>query len=108
MLRARLEPDAAGWTPLLAGLLLLIAELAFWSFELEGAPVSRAHLLRRSGLLLGLASAGAGVVAAVELAAAAVAGSGAGYGMLAAGVVAAVGCVLLLAVSARSARGRAT
>lgn len=108
VLRARLDRDAAGWTPAMAGLLLFLAELVMWSFELETPAARRPQALRRLGLLLAVAVAAAAAVAAVELGAAAVGALGGGYAMLAAGVAAAVACVLLLAVIARSAAGRAT
>jgi hypothetical protein len=38
LLRVQLEPQtASAWTPLVAGALLLLAELGYWSFELDGS-----------------------------------------------------------------------
>jgi hypothetical protein len=42
LLRVQLEPStAAPWTPLVAGALLLLAELGYWSFELDGSSPTR-------------------------------------------------------------------
>jgi hypothetical protein len=41
LLRVQLEPSpATAWTPLVAGVLLLLAELGYWSFELDGSNSS--------------------------------------------------------------------
>jgi len=38
LLRVQLEPStASAWTPLVAGALLLLAELGYWSFEADGS-----------------------------------------------------------------------
>jgi len=38
LVRLQLEPAAiSAWTPVAAGLLLLVAELGYWSFELDGS-----------------------------------------------------------------------
>jgi hypothetical protein len=46
LLRVQLEPStASGWTPIVAGGLLLVAELGYWSFEAGGSGVSARRLL---------------------------------------------------------------
>jgi hypothetical protein len=41
LVRVQLEPStASAWTPLVAGVLLLLAELGYWSFELDGSNTS--------------------------------------------------------------------
>ena len=41
LLRVQLEPaTASAWTPVVAGALLLLAELGYWSFELDGSPTA--------------------------------------------------------------------
>jgi hypothetical protein len=49
LLRVQLEPStAAAWTPLVAGVLLLLAELGYWSFELDGSnPAGTGSAARR-------------------------------------------------------------
>jgi hypothetical protein len=49
LLRVQLEPStAATWTPLVAGALLLLAELGYWSFELDGSsPAGTGSAARR-------------------------------------------------------------
>lgn len=85
--------------PLLAALLFVIAELAYWSLELRGTLADEpGTYLRHVALLAGLAVAtiGAGtvVLAVVE----AVAASGVAIDLV--GAVAAVGAIALLALAA--------
>ena len=41
LVRLQLEPAAiSAWTPVAAGLLLLVAELGYWSFELDGSSMA--------------------------------------------------------------------
>jgi hypothetical protein len=41
LVRVQLEPaTVSGWTPVLAGGLLLVAELGYWSFELDGSSTA--------------------------------------------------------------------
>jgi hypothetical protein len=64
LVRVQLEPaTASAWTPLLAGALLLVAELGYWSFELDASDTAgRGSTPRRlvEVLLLALAAAAAG------------------------------------------------
>ena len=104
-MRLALGPDSLdSWTPLLAGGLLLVAELAWWSLEPRVPAWSQPGLAaRRVGTVL-LACAGASVVSAVVLVAAGVPLSG-GFGLELAGVVAATGALAVVACLARSRVG---
>jgi hypothetical protein len=103
--RLALGPDSLdSWTPLFAGGLLLVAELAWWSLEPRVPAWSQPGLAaRRVGTVL-LACAGACVVSAVVLVAAGVPLSG-GFGLELAGVVAATGALAVVAWLARSRVG---
>lgn len=89
--RDALDPLA----PAFAAGLLVAAELAYWSLESSAAPETRATLLRRAGVIAGLALATA-ALGGVLLAAAQVRPPG-GPLVLAAGVAAAVASFVLLA-----------
>ena len=66
LLRVQLDAEsAAAWTPVAAAGLLLVAELAYWSFELDGANTAGARHLGRRALEIAITAAGAGVL--VEL-----------------------------------------
>jgi hypothetical protein len=67
LVRLQLEPAAiSSWTPVAAGLLLLVAELGYWSFELDGgSTIATEGLLGRLlevGLLVLAAAAAAELV----------------------------------------------
>jgi hypothetical protein len=86
--------------PLVAGALIAVAELAYWSLELRGGVVDEeGTYLRRIALLatlvLGVVGLGAGVLALVE----AFAADGIAVDILGAG--AALGAVALVALAAR-------
>jgi hypothetical protein len=86
--------------PLVAGALIAVAELAYWSLELRGAVVDEAGTyLRRIALLaslvLGVVGVGAGVLTLVE----AFAAGGIAIDILGAG--AALGALALVALAAR-------
>ena len=100
--RLALGPDSLdSWTPLLAGGLLLVAELAWWSLEPRVTAWSQPGLAaRRLGAVL-LACAGASVLSAVVLVAAGAPLSG-GFGLELAGVIAATGTLTLVAWLART------
>jgi hypothetical protein len=54
LLRVQLEPStASAWTPLVAGGLLLVAELGYWSFEANGSGVTARRLLEVLLLVVG-------------------------------------------------------
>jgi len=51
LLRVQLEPStASAWTPLVAGTLLLVAELGYWSFEHDGSNTARSDSVARRSL----------------------------------------------------------
>lgn len=90
--------------PLIAGLLFVIAELAYWSLELRGTLADEpGTYLRRVALLAALAvatiAAGTIVLAVVE----AVAARGAAIDI--AGALAAIGAIALLALAAARRAG---
>ena len=67
LVRLQLDPaTATRWTPLVAAGLLLVAELGFWSHELDGANTAGAR--RPSGRALELILMAAGSAALCELA----------------------------------------
>jgi hypothetical protein len=89
-------------TPVYAAGFLLVAELAFWSLEPRIPAWSEPGLLdRRLGYLAVECVAAAGLAALAVLAASAARGGG--VGLEAVGVVAAIGAVVLVASSVRSA-----
>lgn len=66
LVRLQLDPTATTpWTPLVAAGLLLVAELGFWSHELDGANTAGAR--RPWGRALGLILIAAGSAALCEL-----------------------------------------
>jgi len=68
LVRVQVDPEsAAAWTPVTAAGLLLVAELAYWSFELDGANTAGARRLRRRGLEIAATAAGAGVLCELVL-----------------------------------------
>jgi hypothetical protein len=86
--------------PLVAGALIAVAELAYWSLELRGAVVDEpGTYLRRIALLallvLGVVAVGTGVLTLVE----AIAAGGVVVDIL--GAAAALGAVALVALAAR-------
>jgi hypothetical protein len=91
------------WSPLLAGALLVIAELAYWSLELRSRTQDAERLTeRRAGLIVAL---GIGTVALGGLVLAATAvqlGSGISADLM--GVAAAVAALAVVATLARSRR----
>jgi hypothetical protein len=91
-----------GLTPLYAAGFVLVAELAFWSIERRIPAWSEPALLdRRLGYLVAACLGAAGLAALAVVAASA--GRGGGVWLEAAGVVAAIGAVALVAASVRSA-----
>jgi hypothetical protein len=68
LVRLQLDPDAiSAWTPPAAATLLLVAELAYWSFELDGSETPGVgHLGRRAIELVALAAA-AGILCELAL-----------------------------------------
>lgn len=88
--------------PLYAAGFMLVAELAFWSVERRIPAWSETGLLDRRLAYLSAECVGAAGLAALAVVAAS-AGRGAGIGLEAAGVVAAIGAVVLVAASVRNA-----
>ena len=85
--------------PLLAGLLFVVAELAYWSLELRGALADESgtylrHVALLAGLTVGAIAAGTVVLAVVE----GVAARGAAVDVV--GAIAAVSAIALLALAA--------
>ena len=100
--RLALGPDSLdSWTPLIAGGLLLTAELSWWSIEPRVPAWSQPWQgTLRLGTVL-LACAGASVVSAIVVVSAGVPLSG-GFGLELAGVVAATAALAVVAYVARS------
>jgi hypothetical protein len=89
-------------TPLYAAGFMLVAELAFWSLERRIPAWSETGLLeRRLAYLSAECAAAAGLAAVTVIAASAARGGGVGLEVV--GVVAAIGAVVLVAASVRSA-----
>jgi hypothetical protein len=103
--RLALGTDALdSWAPLSAGVLLLVAELAWWSIEPRVPASSEPWLaLRRLGTTLLVCACGSLVAAVVLVAAGAQPGGGFAYELL--GVVAAIGAVTVVAWVARQRVG---
>jgi hypothetical protein len=101
LVRLQLDPAAVSpWTPVAAGLLLLVAELGYWSYELDGsATIVAEGLLRRLAEVIVLAIAAAAVCELVLDAAELMPVSG-GW-LLVLGVLAASGPPLILLRLAR-------
>jgi hypothetical protein len=100
--RLSLGPDALDtWTPLVAGALLLVAELAWWSIEPRVPAWSQPLLAGRRLLTVLVACAGASAVSAVVLVASGAPLSG-GVGLELVGILAATAAVAVVAFEARS------
>jgi hypothetical protein len=99
VVRARLDPGAVAWTPVAAAALLLVAELAMWSYELDGVELTPAASVRR---LFGAVALSAGIGALCALVQAVASMVGGGWPLFAAGVGAAVLAVAGLALLARA------
>jgi hypothetical protein len=90
------------WAPVYAGAFVVVAELAYWSLELRGRAHDVERLTeRRAGLILGL-GIGAVAVGGFVLAATSI-DLGSGIGLDAAGVLAAIAAVFVVALVARRA-----
>jgi hypothetical protein len=85
-------------TPLYAGALVLVAELAFWSIERRVSAWSEPTLVERRLARLATTTIGAAGVAAVVIVAAAASSGGGGIALEAIGVAAAIGALALVAV----------
>jgi hypothetical protein len=100
--RLALGPDALdSWTPLVAGALLLVAELAWWSIEPRVRAWSQPLLASRRLLTVVVACGGASAVSAVVLVASGAPLSG-GVGLELVGILAATAAVAVVAFVARS------
>jgi hypothetical protein len=99
VVRARLDPGAIAWTPVAAAAVLLAAELAMWSYELDGVELTLAATVRRLFGAVGLSTGIGALCAFVQAVASMLSG---GWPLLAAGVGAAVLAVAGLAVLART------
>jgi hypothetical protein len=99
--RLALGPDALdSWTPLVAGALLLVAELAWWSIEPRVPAWSQPALASRRLLTVLVACAAASAVSAVVLVASGAPLSG-GVGLELVGILAATAAVAVVAFVAR-------
>jgi hypothetical protein len=106
-------PTGGPWRPATAfagGWLLAVAELAYWSLDLEIATVTDSEVFRRRALTIGTLAAGASLLALVpELGFSPVPVAGlelTGFGLLAAAALLAVAALLAWNLrSSRSARG---
>lgn len=96
--RTRLDPGLVAWTPVAAAMLLLAAELALWSYELDGVELRPGAFFRRLLRLIGIAAAGGALTAAVQVGGYLV---GTGWWLLPAGAVAAALLLWSLPVLAR-------
>jgi len=102
--RLALGPDSLdSWTPLLAGLLLFVAELSWWSVEPRVPASAQAwQATTRLGTVL-LTCAGASLVSAIVVVASGAPLSG-GFGLELAGAVAATAALSVVAYVAYSRR----
>jgi len=101
LVRVQIDPDtASAWTPLVAAALLLIAELAYWSFELDGSDTAGGVQLGRRALEVGALAVAAGILCELALDASVLVPAG-GFAVLGVGVVAAAA---VLAIVLRLAR----
>jgi hypothetical protein len=99
--RLALGPDALdSWTPLVAGALLLVAELAWWSIEPRVPAWSQPALASRRLLTVLVACAAASAVSAVVLVASGAPLRG-GVGLELVGILAATAAVAVVAFVAR-------
>jgi hypothetical protein len=100
--RLALGPDALdAWAPLVAGALLLVAELAWWSIEPRVSAWSEPLLGTRRLATVLLTCAGATLVSAVVVVAAG-AEVGGGFAVELLGVIAAIAALALVAWAARA------
>jgi hypothetical protein len=101
-LRLELGPDRLdSWIPLVAGVLLLVAELAWWSVEARVPASSEPWLAGRRLVTILMCCVGASAVSGVV----AVAGGaqlGGGFGLELVGIAAATAAVAVVAYVARS------
>ena len=68
LIRLQLDPAAvSGWTAVAAGGLLLVAELGYWSFELDGASTIAAEGMRARALEVLLVCLAGGAIAELAL-----------------------------------------
>jgi hypothetical protein len=105
LVRVQLEPStASAWTPLVAGGLLLLAELGYWSFEVDGSnPAGAGATARRLVAVLFLALAAAALCELVLDLGAILPLSG--TWVLVLGVAAAIGLLAIMLRLARRAEG---
>jgi hypothetical protein len=99
VVRTRLDPPAIAWTPVAAAALLLVAELAMWSYELDGVQLSWGASVRR---LFGAVALSTGIGALCALVQAVASLLSGGWPLFAGGVGAAVLAVAGLALLARA------
>ncbi len=105
LLRVQLDPStASAWSPLVAGALLLLAELGYWSFELDGSAASGSGWVARRLLETIALVAGAAALSELVLDLGAVLPVSGGW-ILVLGVGAAVGLLAMMPRLARRAEG---
>jgi hypothetical protein len=105
LVRVQLEPStAAPWTPLVAGALLLLAELGYWSFELDGSSPTGSGAAARRLLEVALLVVAASALCELVLDLGAILPVS-GSWLLVAGVAAVTGLLVLMRRLARRTEG---